>query len=389
MDDSETTTFVRETMMAFAERTGLTGGRPPRRYLWTDAFAVCNLLELERRTGDGIYRELALGLVDQVHHVLGRHRADDPRQGWISGLGEEEGERHPTRRGLRIGKPLPERRPDEPMDEDLEWDRDGQYFHYLTKWMHALSRVGAVTGEALYLRWAMELAETAYARFSDAAGSAGPTRMVWKMSIDLSRPLVDAQGQHDPLDGLVTFLELRNAAAAGGADAPDLDLADRGLAILCEGQPLATADPLGIGGLLTAAHTLTQLTLAGLIGHKDLLLGMLDAAATGLRHYAVDGSDLSLPADYRLAFRELGLSLGLRAVRHLRALASRTPSALGSMQAVGARLERLMRYHPMIDAIEGFWMEPANRRSATWREHEDINAVMLAASLAPGGFLAL
>ena len=75
MDDSETTTFVRETMMAFAERTGLTGGRPPRRYLWTDAFAVCNLLELERRTGDDTYRELALGLVDEVHHVLGRYRA--------------------------------------------------------------------------------------------------------------------------------------------------------------------------------------------------------------------------------------------------------------------------------------------------------------------------
>lgn len=48
-----------------------------------------------------------------------------------------------------------------------------------------------------------------------------------------------------------------------------------------------------------------------------------------------------------------------------------------------------MRYHPVIDAIEGFWMESANRRSATWREHEDINAVMLAASLAPRGFLAL
>ena len=31
-------------MTRFAERTGLTGARLPRRYLWTDAFAVCNFL---------------------------------------------------------------------------------------------------------------------------------------------------------------------------------------------------------------------------------------------------------------------------------------------------------------------------------------------------------
>ena len=184
-DDQETTAFVREAMNAFAERTGLVGKQPPKRYLWTDAFAVCNLLELQRRTGDNDYRELALRLVDQVHHVLGRHHADDPREGWISGLGEDEGERHPTKGGLRIGKPLRERGPDEPMDERLEWDRDGQYFHYLTKWMHALARVGRMTGDAHYLRWGTELAETAYARFSYRPKSGVQRRMVWKMSIDL------------------------------------------------------------------------------------------------------------------------------------------------------------------------------------------------------------
>ena len=77
MCDPETTTFVRDLMTDFAERTGLVGERAPRRYLWTDAFAVCNFLELERLTGDADYRELALRLVEQVHHVLGRHRLDD------------------------------------------------------------------------------------------------------------------------------------------------------------------------------------------------------------------------------------------------------------------------------------------------------------------------
>ena len=48
-----------------------------------------------------------------------------------------------------------------------------------------------------------------------------------------------------------------------------------------------------------------------------------------------------------------------------------------------------MRYAPMIDTIEGFWTEPANRSGRTWKEHEDINSVMLATSLAPEGYLGI
>ena len=105
-----------ELMTRFADRTGVTSDRPPRRYLWTDAFAVCNLLRLSSVTGEGRYSEVALRLVDQVHHVLGRHRADDARRGWISGLDARDGEAHPTRGGLRIGKPLAERAPGERVD---------------------------------------------------------------------------------------------------------------------------------------------------------------------------------------------------------------------------------------------------------------------------------
>lgn len=57
----------------------MTSPRPSQRYLWTDAFAVCNFLGLARATGEARYSDLALQLVDQVHHVLGRHRADDRR----------------------------------------------------------------------------------------------------------------------------------------------------------------------------------------------------------------------------------------------------------------------------------------------------------------------
>jgi hypothetical protein len=96
-------------MKSYAQRTGLTSGQLPRRYLWTDAFAVCNYLGLTRSTGEQKYTELAVNLIDQVHHVLGYHRPDDTRKGWISGLSEDEGELHPMRGGLRIGKALPER----------------------------------------------------------------------------------------------------------------------------------------------------------------------------------------------------------------------------------------------------------------------------------------
>ncbi len=54
-------------MMRFAERTGLASDLPKRRYLWTDAFAVCNFLGLAQATGEQRYTNLALRLVDQVH----------------------------------------------------------------------------------------------------------------------------------------------------------------------------------------------------------------------------------------------------------------------------------------------------------------------------------
>ena len=170
-----------ELMNRFAERTGVTG--PPssgRRYLWTDAFAVVNFLGLERATGDAQFGELALRLVDRVHHILGQHRPDDARTGWLSGLGLAEGEAHPTRGGLRIGKPLPERSAHEPVNDRLEWDRDGQYFHYLTRWMVALDRVARATGHAMFNMWARELAEVAHRAFTYKPSGSSHKQMIWK-----------------------------------------------------------------------------------------------------------------------------------------------------------------------------------------------------------------
>ena len=367
---------------AFAERTGLASSRPARRYLWTDAFAVCTWLGLHRATGEARHRELALALVEEVHRVLGRHRDDDPRDGWISGLEEEEGARHPTAGGLRIGKPLPERGPEEPYDPDLEWDRDGQYYHYLTKWMHALDRVARATREPRYHRWAAELARAAHRGFAHGAhGADGAPRLYWKVSIDLSRPLVPSMGHHDPLDGLVAAETLR-ASPVADPGAPDLSGEVAGLERLCAGRSWATDDALGVGGLLTDALLLGRLVAAG-HGRRRALLGrvLLDAAES--LAVLVRRNPLGLPPERRLAFRELGLSLGLHAAWRLR----EEGAAAGTGRAAEAALATLADAAPLGEAIERSWMAPEARAAPPWTDHEDINAVTLAASLAPEGWL--
>jgi len=74
--------MVREIMIEFAKLTGLSPGRfPPKRYLWTDAYAVCNFLGLYRQTNNEQYKDFGLPLVDQMHATLGRHRRDNSRTG--------------------------------------------------------------------------------------------------------------------------------------------------------------------------------------------------------------------------------------------------------------------------------------------------------------------
>jgi hypothetical protein len=174
VDLAATTEQATRLMLEFAERTGVISARAAA-HLWTDAFAVCNLLGLARRTGEARWVELGLRLIDLVHRTLGRHRADDARTGWLSGLQGAAAEASPTRGGLRIGKGLPERRANEPFDERLEWDRDGQYFHYLTQWMHALDQASGITRQSRFNLWARELAAVAFAAFSvPGAGSPSP-----------------------------------------------------------------------------------------------------------------------------------------------------------------------------------------------------------------------
>ncbi|HII07522.1 MAG TPA: hypothetical protein HA349_09485 [Methanotrichaceae archaeon] len=391
MNRNATSALVQETMLDFARLTGLEPAvAHPQRYLWTDAFAVCNYLELFSQTGDATYRDLGLRLVDQVHHTLGRHRDDDPRRGWISGVDEKVGEKHPTVGGLRIGKQLNERKPNEPPNERLEWDQDGQYYHYLTKWMHALNCAGQAVKDPIYTKWAIELAKTIHSRFTFAPHYGGRKRIYWKMSIDLSYPLVPSMGQHDPLDGFVTYSELQAAATSDFGESSLLDLKPEiaDMAKICRGIDLVTDDPLGIGGLLFDASRIVQLTLQGRLKNTSLLETVVNSALIGVEAF-VKGEMLERPAERRLAFRELGLSIGLSAVENLLTWIEENPCLFSRKSSLQRHVEDLVAYLPLREVIERFWMDGKNWEASTWIDHREINMVMLATSLAPTRFLAI
>ncbi len=343
-----------------------------------------------------------------MHRTLGRHRPDDCREGWISGLGAEEGARHPTAGGLRIGKDEPERGPSEPYRPREEWDRDGQYYHYLTRWAHALNRAWQTTGDRDFHRWAVELMQAAHDGFvrNGAAPTTGPgpkrgtsgeadgRSIAWKVSIDLSRPLVPTEGEHDPLDGLVTVRMLRATAPAGDTVLED---EERELVEMCRGRRWITDDGLGLGGLLTLAWWTAWLG-AREHGDPELLEILLEDAAAGLSEFE-RAVELDAPAGWRLAFRELGLAVGIGAAERLLAAAG----AGGGQATEGGRLAEpveadvpsaglagpLRNYLYLREEIEDFWLEAENREAPTWRDHRDISRVTLAASLAPRGYLGL
>jgi len=389
MKKPDTLDTIETIMTEFSKRTCIEGEVcTPVRYLWTDAFAVCNFLELYHRTGRESYKEEALMLVDQVHHVLGKHRSDDTRSGWISGLSEEEGELHPTIGGLRIGKKQNERKENEPQDERLEWEQDGQYFHYLTKWMHALNLVSEATGDLKYNRWALELARTAYDKFTYTT-LAGVRRMVWKMSIDLSYPLVSSMGQHDAPDGYITFLELSSTASkyTDMSDELPIDTELEGLSQMSQSISWDTDDSLGIGGLLSDACILTQLIISvRMESLSELLSKFLRHALRGIELF-LRTDILKYPAEYRLAFRELGLSIGLHGVEKMQMLLGDHAECFSNAALLRSQLKVLESYLPLCKFIEDFWLESENQKSSTWTEHLDINSVMLATSLDADGYL--
>jgi len=372
---------VEKLLNDFAGRSGLDRRAASRRYLWTDAFAVCADISLHLARRDDAFLDRARSLVDQVHDVLGAYAANDARSGWLGGRTDAEHAATPTRAGLRIGKQHPEREPGEAFDQCLEWDRDGQYFHYLTRWMHAWERMAETTGETRYHRWAVDLARAAFEGFVHRRPGSGGLRMFWKMSVDLDRPQVPSMGQHDPLDGWVLMQTL--LASAHGSESERRELRDYAEVYwaMFDGGDLTTGDALGIGGLLVDAWQLSRLPSAGYGVESRQVSELLDAAALGLEH-VVAQRQLHTPPAQRLAFRELGLATGLRAAER-----STSVRSASSDRGLATALARIAERLPLADDIERTWLAAKNRQLPSWIGHRAINDVMLATCLAPAGYL--
>ncbi len=346
--------MAQKLMIDFAKNTGLRGEHEQRRYLWTDAFAVCNFIQLYNDTQDKEFETLAIDLVESVHNTLGKYREDDERSGWLAS------EDHPTKNGLRIGKALPERPKGKPINQQKEWERDGQYFHYLTRWMEALVHLGNHLEKEIYFRWAQELAE-ASTKFVHGKG------MYWKMSTDLDRPLIPSMGQHDPLDGHTTY-KIIDLFSKKSLKQP-LNKMEK----MTSKMRYLTRDPLGLGGMLISAYKLWQMSFGKTQKNegntkkkkknnerknkkdKEIIEKIIKAAKPGLSHLHSNV--------HGLAFRELGLAIGLYSAD---------------------KMNKLSDFLHIRKDLNIYW-----REHQSWSEHKDINQVMLCTSLKPDEYVSI
>lgn len=218
------------------------------RYLWSDAFGVINLLTMHKEycqagvdtVNDNRYLLMARGLIDTVHGILGWTRDGLSR---LPGATDD----NPLGGGLRIGK----------MNE-LGSDCDGQYHHYLTVWMFALNRMSKASGNIKYNRMAVQLARAIHPKFF--IDRLGPKpRMIWKMAMDLSKPLVSSEGNLDPIDGFVVFRILQAAAMeAGDGVVLAEEINDYKRVMERKGEHFVSSDPLDLGMTLWTVHWFSE-----------------------------------------------------------------------------------------------------------------------------------
>lgn len=330
---------------------------PPRsgghrgRYLWTDAFGVINFITLHNEcnkmspsSGDR-YLTLARQLADTVHNVLGRTRDGKHR---LPGATDD----NPLGGGLRIGK----------MEEHGR-DGDGQYHHYLTIWMFALNRLSLATGDPTYNQQAVALAKAIHPRFFINRDSPRP-RMVWKMAMDLSSPLVASEGNLDPIDGYVIFRLLQaSAMAAGAGPVLEDEIRDYRRVMARKGEHFVSSDPLDLGMTLWTAHWFAE--------KEDWAGRLAERCFEQIYDLFEINQYLERSIKFRLAFREFGTCVGIQC-----------------MSEESSEKERSIDLRTYADKILDSWniyMERSMYTDATPDDLRPITRVMYAAALLPGG----
>ncbi|KAH9887135.1 hypothetical protein F4778DRAFT_786434 [Xylariomycetidae sp. FL2044] len=328
------------------------------RYLWTDAFGVINFITLsrERPAQAQTYLDLAEQLAHAVHSILGRARDGSAR---LPDATDEE----PLKGGLRIGK----------MDEEGGPDGDGQYHHYLTLWMFALSRLALATGEVEWNALAVQLAKAIHPRFLvPTAGPSGRLTMVWKISTDMREVLVPVKGNLDDVTGYVVYRLLqetqarlaqdskknaRKAAPRDSSSSKSLEAEIEQYRRIMEPVPKSlSGDPLDLGMSLWVCHLdreaawSRELAEAGLAVARDKFLPSSSTAITRQDRYR------------RLAFREFGACLGIKCYD-------------------GDKFRPLL---PATEAVLDVWKDKLLEGGD--EDLRPINLVMYAAALIPGAF---
>ena len=98
---------------------------------------------------------------------------------------------------------------------------------------------------------------------------------------------------------------------------------------------------------------------------------------------------LKRPAWQRLAFRELGLAIGLIAVPIIANEFQNERKAFGSRSSARRLIDLLLPYERLSDEIINSWLPYAEDPDESWKAHQDINEVMLATAIAPSTFLSV
>ena len=255
------------------------------RYLWTDAFGVLNFLTLFTLTDDPEYLKFARSLISTVHSVFGSTR---------DGLNLLPGASHrePLKGGLRIGKPL-----------ESGPDGDGQYFHYLTLWMFALNRFTFVTGDEWVNEQAISLAKSILPKFMTDHDSERP-RIHWKMSVDLSHPLVAEEGNLDPIDGHVTY-RLLQSSQSKDSNVLEEEIMYLKKTVDAKIAEYDSSDPLDLGMMLWKVHWFFP--------EEKWARKLMTRVIFWVKRLVAD-KYFELPLDKRVAYRDFGLVLGLRSI---------------------------------------------------------------------------
>jgi len=226
-----------------------------KRYLWTDAFGVVNLLNLSKELDDPSYFSLAEQVIEDVYKVLGRDK------------------------GIRIGE---------------QPDRDGQYYHYLTKWLYALHVMGKFKPK--YQEMAVNLVKEIHPHFMVPGHG-----VFWKMKEDLSAPYPGyGFGALDIYEGYTMYKLIDEKALSS-------EIAQLGLVINRSYQKFSCTQDLGLGDILWATHFLPEEDWAKFISEKAIKT--LDKMWVDKGYFV---RDLIWEPDFVLAFGNFGVSLGLQ-----------------------------------------------------------------------------